>query len=383
MIRSTTMMPALLVPANDFTAQWRAIRDEALAAIDRVGERGWLVLGSEVKAFEEELAAWHGLPASVGTGNGLDALEIALRCHGVGPGDVVLTTPLTAFATTLAILRVGARPAFVDVDSAGLLDLDLVESALRSGTAAIKAVVPVHLFGHAMDVPRLRDLAQRYRVAMIEDCAQAIGARFDGQPVGSASRASATSFYPTKNLGCLGDGGAVFVADEETRARAATLRDYGQTAKYVHDIPGLNSRLDEVQAAVLRSALLPRLSAFTARRRQIAETYRAQIRHPAVRVPPVPAKSESVWHLFPVQLQVAARRDDFQAHLRNHGVASGVHYPVLTSSQRAAGHDVQRLTPLPRAEEFAQTEVSLPIHPFLDEEGVARVVAAVNTFEQR
>jgi dTDP-4-amino-4,6-dideoxygalactose transaminase len=363
------------VAANDFAALWREVRADALDAVDRVGRSGWLILGKEVAEFERAVAQWHGLPLCVGTASGLDALEIALRCCGIGPGDVVLTTPLTAFATTLAIMRVGARPAFVDVDRSGLLDLDAAELALEAHPE-IKALVPVHLYGHAMDVDRLGRIGSKYGVAIVEDCAQAIGARHRGRPVGAASPAAATSFYPTKNLGCFGDGGALFARDEAIQRQAQTLRDYGQSSKYVHDVAGMNSRLDELQAALMRSALLPRLSRFTERRRQIASIYRAGIRTGELSPVPTPSESESVWHLFPV---IAARREEFVAHMSNRGVACGIHYPVLTCKQRAAlTSEPLILGSLTMATSFAEGEVSLPIHPYLTDEEVARVVDACN-----
>ncbi|HYP56625.1 MAG TPA: DegT/DnrJ/EryC1/StrS family aminotransferase, partial [Solirubrobacterales bacterium] len=241
------------VAANDFARQWQEIHAEALAAVDRVGRSGWLVLGEEVEAFERELAAWWGVPHAVGVASGLDAIEIGLRCAGVGPGDRVLTTPLTAFATTLAILRAGAEPVWCDVDESGGLDLDLAEEALRDHPE-IAAIVPVHLYGHPLDPAALDRLAAEHGVAVIEDCAQSAGAERAGRPTGLAGLAAATSLYPTKNLGALGDGGVLLSGDASVAERARSLRDYGQCGRYEHVEPGLNSRLDELQAAVLRSA---------------------------------------------------------------------------------------------------------------------------------
>jgi len=364
---------------NDFRAQWAAHGPGLVEAFSRVGASGWLVLGQEVTAFERALADHVGLPFAVGVGNGLDALEIALRVHGIGPGATVITTPLTAFATTLAIVRAGARPLFVDVDASGLLDLDEVERVLRA-RRDVRALMPVHLFGHAADVGRLESLAAAHGVVLVEDCAQAIGARSGGRPVGAGSPLSATSFYPTKNLGAMGDGGAVFARTEELRARAAAVRDYGQSARYVHDTLGMNSRLDEVQAALLRSVLLPDLGPATERRRAIADRYRREIRSPHVELVPVPEKSESVWHLFPVL--VRGDRERFRAALAAKGIQSGVHYPTLTSDQRALeGVDFVREGDLPRARDFAAREVSLPMHRYLTDEQVTRVIVACNAFE--
>jgi dTDP-3-amino-3,4,6-trideoxy-alpha-D-glucose transaminase len=364
---------------NDFRAQWPHLREAVLGAVERVGESGWFVLGTEGQAFEKELARVWGLPFCVGCASGLDAIEIALRCAGLARGDAVLTTPLSAFATTLAVIRAGGRPCFVDVDASGQLDLALTERALESHPE-IRFLVPVHLFGHALDLEQLGRLRDRFELRVVEDCAQAVGARSRGVPVGSTGELAATSFYPTKNLGCMGDGGAVLARDAALAERARCLRDYGQTAKYEHACLGLNSRLDELQAAILRDALLPQLEAFTRRRREVADRYRSGIRNPRLELPAAPAGSESVWHLFPVL--VSGGRGAFQEHLRRAGIASGVHYPTLIPEQAAfregEGGDV--LSPLPRAEGFARREVSLPIHPFLSEREVERIVASCNSW---
>lgn len=369
--------PVLL---NDFRSQWAAHGAALTEAFVRVGQSGWLVLGQEVASFERALAAHVGLPYAVGVANGLDALEIALRVHGVGEGAEVLTTPLTAFATTLAIVRAGCKPCFVDVDRSGLIDLDRVEAVLRERRGRVKALMPVHLFGHAVDVVRLESLAREYGVIVIEDCAQSIGARSHGRAVGDASELSCTSFYPTKNLGALGDGGALFAKSEASRAHAASLRDYGQSSRYVHDRLGMNSRLDEVQAALLRSALLPDLSAATERRRQIAARYRSEIRSSAIELVPAPVASESVWHLFPVL--VRGDRERFREHLQRHHVQNAIHYPTLTSAQRALeGVAHETFGALSVAQDFADREVSLPIHRYLSDAHVSRVIAACNSFE--
>jgi dTDP-3-amino-3,4,6-trideoxy-alpha-D-glucose transaminase len=371
--------PGAPILLNDFRAQWPNVREAVLGAVERVGESGWFVLGAEVASFEKELARVWGLPFCVGCASGLDAIEIALRCAGLAPGDVVLTTPLSAFATTLAVLRAGGVPWFVDVDATGQLDLELAERALAAHPE-IRFLLPVHLYGHALDLERLERLRGRSELRVVEDCAQAVGATNRDLPVGSVGEIAATSFYPTKNLGCLGDGGALLTRDPALAERARCLRDYGQTGKYEHERLGLNSRLDEIQAAILRDALLPQLEVGTRRRREIAERYVASIRSPGLELPPVPEGSRSVWHLFPVL--VSGDRAAFQEHLRRDGIASGVHYPKLIPEQtafREAG--VGRvLGGLPRAEAFARREVSLPIHPLLSERDVERVVASCNAW---
>ncbi len=364
---------------NDFVAQWHETRADALAAVERVGESGWLILGAEVRQLEAELAATWGLPHAVGCGNGLDAIEIGLRALGLQPGDKVLTTPLSAFATTLAIVRAGGSPVFVDTDASGLVDLASAARVL-AGDPSIRFFVPVHLYGHALDASRLDDLRRRQRVQIVEDCAQAIAATSRGTPVGTTGEVAATSFYPTKNLGCMGDGGALLTRDPAVAETARCLRDYGQAAKYVHARRGLNSRLDELQAAILRSAHLPRLARHTARRRTIAETYRRGIHNAAVSVPPAPEGSASVWHLFPVLVE--GERARFGAHLDARGVAHGVHYPLLIPEQKAlAGIGFEVHGELTNARRFADREVSLPIHPYLTDEEVARVIDACNGWD--
>lgn len=366
---------------NDFRAQWESLREDALAAVERVGRSGWWVLGSEVSAFETELAELWELPFCVGCASGLDAIEIALRCAGLVPGDAVLTTPLSAFASTLAVLRAGGVPLFVDVDASGQLDLELAATALER-RRDVRFLLPVHLYGHAMDLARLAALRDRFELRVVEDCAQAIGARSRGRPVGSVGELAATSFYPTKNLGCMGDGGALLARSAEAAELARSLRDYGQSAKYEHRYLGLNSRLDELQAAILRDAFLPRLPRATKRRGEIAERYRREIRSPGLDLVPPPEGSESVWHLFPVRL--AGDRSGFQAHLRAAGIASGIHYPVPIPDQEALRDQpgAQALSDLPVARAFATEEVSLPLHPLLTDREVERVIEACNAWSR-
>jgi dTDP-3-amino-3,4,6-trideoxy-alpha-D-glucose transaminase len=373
---------AFRIAMNDFPAQWRDRGALVREAVQRVGAGGRYILGEEVARFEALLAARWGVGCAVGCASGLDAVELGLRAAGVAAGDLVLTTPLSAFATTLAILRCGARPVFSDTDALGLLDLDAAEQWLAADPR-IRALVPVHLYGHALDLERLQLIRQRRGVVVVEDCAQAVGASWRGRPVGSVGDAAAVSFYPTKNLGCLGDGGAVLATDPGIAARVRVLRDYGQSAKYVHDEIGLNSRLDEVQAALLADAFLPMLDLWTARRRQIAAAYRGGIANPRVAVPELPDGCESVWHLFPLAV-VAGERGALAAHLAARGIASAVHYPRLIPDQGAlaslGGAAALGLGGLETARALAGRELSIPLHPYLADEDVAEVVDAVNSW---
>lgn len=348
--------------------------------MQRVGESGWLILGSEVKQFEGALSDyWDGLEA-VGCGNGLDALEIALRSLGLKPGEPVLTTPLTAYATTLAILRAGGTPVFADVDSQGLIDLEQT-SEIVSKRPDIRFFVPVHLYGFSLDLGRLQELRRGHDLRIVEDCAQSIGARFGGRATGTVGQMAATSFYPTKTLGALGDGGAVLTADPALALKARQLRDYGQTEKYVHTFHGLNSRLDELHAAVLADSLLVRLPTFLERRKKVAGRYLESLSNPKLTLPSPPKGSEPAWHLFP--LLVEGDRADFQRHLLHAGVRSGQHYPRLANDQQALGGKGETFGELPRAREFAAKQVSIPMHPYLTDAEVDRVIAACNSWKGR
>ncbi|HMH01265.1 MAG TPA: DegT/DnrJ/EryC1/StrS aminotransferase family protein [Terriglobales bacterium] len=365
---------------NDFKAQWRCVREDTLKAVDQVGQSGWFILGEEVARFEQQLATFVGKQYAIGCASGLDAIELGLQILGC-QGKPVITTPLSAFATTLAIVRAGGVPIFIDTDESGLLDLNKVEAFLESKCEKEHLLVPVHLFGHSLNLQKLQQLRERFRLRVLEDCAQAIGANSNGKKIGAASDLAALSFYPTKNLGCMGDGGAVITDSEESATLARALRDYGQTGKYRHTYLGMNSRLDEIHAAILTSALLPRVAEFTKRRREIAGFYRSHIVSEKLQIPPEPHGSDSVYHLFPILIQ--GDRESFQEHLRTQGIQSAVHYPILIPDQSALGGQPFIVEgDLTNARGFAAREVSLPIHPFMSDDDVQRVVAACNTWQQ-
>ena len=256
------------IQSNDFTEHWSRHREQVLEAIDEVGASGHLVLGPRVAEFERDLANYWQLSECVGCASGLDAIEIALRCAKLRPGERVLTTPLSAFATSLAVVRAGGVPVFVDVDPSGQLDMDRCADAFDAD-AGLRFLLPVHLYGHAGDLERLAQLRDRFDLQIIEDCAQAIGARSHGAKVGSVGDFAATSFYPPKNLGALGDGGALLTNSKAGARTARELRDYGQTGKFRHAHLGLNSRLDELHAAVLGRVFLPGLAAATYEQMQL------------------------------------------------------------------------------------------------------------------
>jgi dTDP-3-amino-3,4,6-trideoxy-alpha-D-glucose transaminase len=365
--------------ANDFTRQWTDLGDDVIAAVERVGRSGWYVLGGEVRDFEQDLAAFWGLAHATGVANGMDAIEIGLRMQGCGPGDRVLTTPLSAFATTLAILKLDAIPVFVDTDELGLIDLARCHDLLRE-QRDIAYFVPVHLYGHALDRGGLEWLRGEFQLKIVEDCAQSIGARSMGLPTGAVGQVAATSLYPTKNLGAMGDGGAILTNDPELDAQARVMRFYGETARYRHERVGYNSRLDEMQAALLRDACLPRLPRWIERRRAIARMYNTGIRNRAIGLPGSPEGSESSWHLFPIHV-APGRRGNLAAHLREAGVATGVHYPTAIPDQPAMQSARFELADeCAMARQICACEISLPIHPYLTDGEVHRVIDAVNAF---
>jgi dTDP-4-amino-4,6-dideoxygalactose transaminase len=343
------------------------------AAIARVVRSGWFILGPEVEAFEAELAAASGTRYAVGVGNGTDALALVLRAAGIGTDDEVITTPLSAAFTALAIKMCGARPVFADIDPGRLtIDPGAVDRAVTSRT---RAILPVHLYGQPADMAALERIASRNNLAIVEDCCQAHFATAGGRPIGTFGLAGALSFYPTKNLGALGDGGAVITNDPAIAERVRKMRNGGQTSRYRHEEPGVNSRLDELQAAILR-ARLPLTPGWTARRRALAGRYRTAMASASTAVAMVPeADAGHVYHLGVVR---TSNRERFQQHLREHGVETLVHYPHPIPSQPAFASD--RPEACPAAAVACREVVSLPLYPALADADVDRVVAAIAQF---
>ncbi len=342
--------------------------EEVAAAMDRVARSGWFILGPEVEAFESEFAAAAGAAHAVGVGTGTDALALILRALGIGPGDEVITTPLSAAFTALAIMMTGARPVFADID-ADRLTIDPDEIA-RAVTPATRAILPVHLYGQAADMAAIERVAARHHLAIVEDCCQAHLATAAGRKVGTIGAAGAFSFYPTKNLGALGDAGAVVTNDYGLAERVRRLRNGGQTQPYVHQEAGVNSRLDEMQAAVLR-ARLPFLPGWTARRRLLASSYRSLLTTTAVSVP-AEYDAGHVYHLFAVR---STRRADLQGRLKASGIETLIHYPLPIPSQPALAGSHPAVCP--RAIAACEQLLSLPLYPALTEADVAEVAAAV------
>ena len=355
----------------DYREEYRALRGELLAAIERTLESGHLVLGPEVAAFEAAFAASLGGGGAVGVNSGTDALVVALRALGVGPGDEVVTVALTAVPTVSAIRETGATPVFCDVDErTALMDLDQVPEFLTERT---RAVVPVHLYGNVVDVSRLRRLLGGRPVAIVEDCAQAHGARLRGALAGTLGDAAAFSFYPTKNLGAYGEGGLCWSADPALVERMRWLRMYGFRERNHAEIEGRNSRLDELQAAIL-AVKLPHLAARIQRRRTLAARYDEGLAPEIERVATATGV-EHGRHLYVVQVP---EREHVQARLAEQGIATGVHYPIPIHRMRTYRFLGCEVGQLPRTERLAARVLSLPLYPELPEASVDRVCEALN-----
>jgi len=350
------------------------LREDAAAvqaAIARVVASGWFVLGPEVEAFEAEFAAASGAPHAIGVGSGTDALALILRGLDIGDGDEVITTPLSAAYTALAVHMTGAQPVFADIDPVRLtLDPDSVEQVMTSRT---RAILPVHLYGQGADIAALHAIATSRGLAIVEDCCQAHLATIDGRPAGTIGIAGAFSFYPTKNLGALGDGGAIVTGDAALAERLRRLRNGGQTSRYHHQEAGVNSRLDELQAAVLR-ARLAFLPVWTKRRRELAGLYRSALDGSSVAVPPQ-LDPGHVYHLFAVRHR---QRDALQRHLAGQGIETLVHYPIPIPDQPAFRSAADAACP--EAARACRELVSLPLYPAMTNSDLHAVATAVASF---
>jgi dTDP-4-amino-4,6-dideoxygalactose transaminase len=363
-----------ILPA-DPKATYLAAQAEIDAAIKRVLQSGHYILGPEGAAFEKEFSAWVGVADTAGVANGTDAIELALRAAGIGAGDKVVTVANTVTATASAITATGAKVFYAEIEPATmLLDVAALEATLATlRDPKIKAVIPVHLYGQAVDMPRLMEVAARYNLVVIEDCAQAHGATIGGRKAGTWGQLAAFSFYPTKNLGALGDGGAISGSDAVLLEKVRALRQYGWRKRYVSETAGRNSRLDELQSAILR-ARLPHLDAENARRATLAARYLDGLKGLPLTLPAVAAERGHCWHQFVVR---TPRREELKAHLEKKDILCGVLYPVPIHRQPAY-HDAT--LSLPQTEQACAEVLSLPLHPGLREEDVARVVREVAAF---
>jgi dTDP-4-amino-4,6-dideoxygalactose transaminase len=369
------MTPPIL--QSDPKSNYLAHKSEIDEAIRQTLDGGQYILGGQTREFEREFAAYLGAERCVGVANGTDALRLALRAIGLGAGDAVITVAHTAVATVAAIEMAGASPLLVDIDPATFtISPEAVENAIKDhrDRPRIKAILPVHLYGRPADMRAICDIARRYDLKVVEDCAQAHGATVDSLKVGAFGDAAAFSFYPTKNLGALGDGGAIVTNNADLADRVGLLREYGWRERYVSDLPGFNSRLDELQAAILR-VKLKYLDEENARRREIARIYDDRLAPTSLRLPEPIAGAESVYHQYVARCE---DRDDLREYLREQGVGTIVHYPIPVHLQPAYRNRVQiHRGALPATEEAARQVLSLPMHAQLSDAQVERVCAAI------
>jgi dTDP-4-amino-4,6-dideoxygalactose transaminase len=365
-----------MIQMNGFRAEPEELIRQELAAVERVLRSGWFILGKEVKDFESSWAARCGAKHAVGVGNGMDAIEIGLRALGIGKGDEVITTPMTAFATVLATIRAGATPVLADIDpETALLDPDRVEHCLSPRT---RAVLLVHLYGQVRNMDQWTALCDRSKIYLLEDCAQSHMAASRGKVSGTFGAWGAYSFYPTKNLGAMGDGGAIITNSEEIADKAKVLRNYGQSQRYHHPELGLNSRLDELQAAIL-STRLGWLDAYIKRRKEIAGAYFGGIRNPLIHTMAQPIDGNShVYHLFVVRCE---ERERLAGHLQERGVSSLIHYPIPVHRQKPCTGIKIDPQGLKHAERHAAQCLSIPCHPQMSDDDIRKVTEAINEFK--
>jgi dTDP-4-amino-4,6-dideoxygalactose transaminase len=364
-----------MILMNDFKAESDELKSSMLNAAQRVLESGWYVLGKEVDTFEKEWAHICGVSDAIGVANGMDAIEISLRALNIGSGDEVITTPMTAFATVLAIIRAGAIPVMADIDpETALLSINSVARCISPKT---KAVLLVHLYGQIKQMDNWVTFCDKHKIILIEDCAQAHLAKWNGKAAGSFGSAGAYSFYPTKNLGAIGDAGILISNDMNIAERAKCIRNYGQSVRYQHPVIGMNSRLDELQAAILTERL-KHLANFTNRRKYIAKMYKTNISNPNVKLMAEPQDVEShVYHLFVI---LCDEREALQQHLLENNVQSLIHYPIPVHQQDPCLQLSRDPEGLIASEEHASKCLSLPCHPQMNDDDIKCVVNAINSF---
>lgn len=360
------------IPFLDLNRIHNPIRTKLDEAYHRVMDSGWFIMGPELAAFEAEFAAYSNVKHCIGVGNGLDALHLLLRAYGIGPGHEVIVPSNTFIATWLAVSQCGATPVAVEPDvNTHNINPVLIAAAITTNT---KAIVPVHLYGQPADMDPINQLASEHGLVVIEDAAQAQGALYKGRRVGSLGHAAGTSFYPGKNLGALGDGGAVLTNDDSTAEQVRRLRNYGSSIKYQHDLAGYNTRLDELQAAFLREKLKV-LDTWNAKRKVIASTYSDLLSSADCITPYVPDYADPVWHLYVIR---SKHRDKLKAHLEQQGIASVIHYPTPPHKQSCYS-DYASLS-MPIAETMAAEVLSLPMSPDMSEAEIEKVSSALRNF---
>ena len=363
------------VPFVSFLPMEHELDKELRDAFERVYTRSWYIGGQEDLDFEKAFAVFCGTDYCIGTGNGLNALMLALKALGIHEGDEVIVPSNTYIATALAVTYVGATPVFVEPDIRTFdIDPARIEEAMSDKT---KAIMPVHLYGQPCDMEPILALAEKYRLYVVEDCAQAHGATYKGKTIGSFGHAAGFSFYPGKNLGALGDAGAVVTNDKELADRVRALENYGSDYKYHHIYKGNNSRLDEIQAAFL-AAKLPHLDRMNEERRRIAQRYMDEIRKPEIILPYVNPDTVPVWHVFAVRCK---HRDELERFLNDHGIGTNKHYPIPMHLQECYRDLGYKKGDFPIAEEISETELSLPMYYGMTDDEVQYVIDKVNEFK--
>lgn len=364
------------IPLLDLKAQYQTIRDEVRQVVDHVLDNGRYILGPEVSKLEEEIAQFCGVKFAVGVANGTDALLLALDAYGVGPGDEVITTPFTFFATAEVVSRLGATPVFVDIDPETYnIDVSQIRAKITDKT---KAIIPVHIFGQPANMDEIMALAEEYQLFVLEDAAQAIGSEYKGRKIGSWGHAATFSFFPTKNLGGYGDGGMVVTNDEELARKVRILRVHGSNPKYYHSMIGYNSRLDEIQAAILR-VKLRYLERWNDARRQKAALYNELLKDTPLITPVHGENRKHIYHLYIVQ---ADDRDSLMEHLKEKGISTGVYYPVPLHQQNVYQSLGYSEGSLPHAEYMAKRTFALPLYAELEDETIRYIADVIKSYYQ-
>lgn len=365
-----------MIPFIDLTYQHNSIKEELLNKIKEVIDQGSFILGPNVEAFEKEFASYNGVRFCISVGSGTDALYFALKSIGINPGDEIITPSHSYIATTLAILKCGATPVFVDIKKGDFdIDCSLIEGAITQKT---KAILPVHLYGQCCDMKELKEIKERHNLKIIEDACQAHGAEYHTSRAGSFGDVSAFSFYPTKNLGCLGDGGAVLTNNQEIAEQIRLLRNYGQKEKYEFVIKGENSRLDELQAAILRIKLRY-LEEWNQMRIKIAKTYISQLEGLPFRLPLEMQNKKHVYHLFVIRTK---NRDELKRHLSAEGIITQIHYPVPIHKERIVQNFKYKTSNLSLTENISKELLSLPLYPYMPENSIQAVIDNLINFSK-
>lgn len=362
------------IPMVDLVVQYRSIKKEIDSVVAEVIESGWFIMGPNVSAFEEEMAAYCNTKFSIGCASGTDALQLCLMAIGIGPGDEVITTPFTFVATAEVIALLGAKPVYVDIDpECYLIDVVQIEKAITKNT---KAIIPVHLFGQSADMDPIMEIAKAHRLTVIEDACQAVGGQYKGRKICSLGDMACLSFFPAKNLGAYGDGGHVFTPNEELAGKIRMIRDHGSDRRYHHAVLGVNSRLDALQAAILR-VKLRHIDDWNEARRDRAALYSELLKDADVITPQILEHNDHVFHQYSIRVK---DRDGLQAHLTECGIASAIHYPIPLHLQRAYAHVGKGEGSYPVAEKTAKEIISLPMYPELKEEAIQAICEKIIAF---